>query len=128
MALPRAAVTEQDDRVADVQIGAARQRGDRGGVHRGCCRQVEVGQALHARELRLVDSPLASPFGAVVDLGREDLGQEGQVRQPVALGDVGQPGGLGPDRGEMQLPGGGADGGLGGVGDGGHELASSRVS
>jgi hypothetical protein len=76
-----------------------------------------------------MDPPLTTTLGPVVDLGGEHLGQEGQVGQPVALGDLAQADGLGPHRGQVQLPGCRADGGLGGgVGHRCHELASSRLS
>ena len=76
-----------------------------------------------------MDPALAPALGPLVDLGRQDLGQERQVGEVGALGDLAQAHGLGPHRGQVQLPGGGADGGLGGgVGHGSHELASSRVS
>ncbi len=77
----------------------------------------------------LVDAALTPVLSPVVDLGGEDLRQEGQVGESVALGDLGEPGGLRPHGRQVQLPGGGPDGGLGGgVGHGRHELASSRVS
>ena len=58
VALARAAVTEEDDGVAGVEVGAVGQRGDGGRVDRRRRRQVEVGQALHAGEASLVDPPL----------------------------------------------------------------------
>ena len=74
-------------------------------------------------EVWLVDTPLPSSLGPVVDLGGEDLGQEDQVGQTVTLGDLGQAGRLLPHGRQVQLPRRGPDGGLcGGVGQGCHEL------
>ena len=79
---------------------------------------VEVGEPFQARELGLVDAAGAAAFGAVVDLGGEDLGEEPQVGLAFPDGDLGQAGGFGADGGQVQFPGGGADRGLGGGVDG----------
>ena len=60
----------------------------------GAGRHVEVGQPLGAREAGLVDAPVPSTLGPVVDLGREHVGQVDQVRGPRAFGHFGQAFGL----------------------------------
>ena len=84
---------------------------------------VEVGQPLEAREAGFGDAAGAAPGGAVVELGGQDLGEVGQVGGVFPGGDLGQPGGLVADGGQLELAGGGADRGLGGgVGHGGHGM------
>jgi hypothetical protein len=63
---------------------------------------VELGQAFEAGELGLGDASGAAPFGAVIDLGGEHLGQEREMRLPFTDGDLGQAGGFGADGGQMQ--------------------------
>jgi hypothetical protein len=41
--------------------------------------EVELRQPLEAGELRLGDASGAAAFGAVIDLGGQDFGQEGQM-------------------------------------------------
>src|SRR5919197_712592 len=53
--------------------------------------------------------------GALVDLGGQHLGQEAAVGEPLAGGVVGDPWALGGDGGQVQLPAGDPDGGLGGL-------------
>ncbi len=89
----------------------------------------QLPEGIRDSEAGLMDAPFPSSLGTVVDLRRENLGQEGQIGEPVALGDLCQSDSLGPHRRKVQLAGCGPDGGLGGgVGHGRHELASSRVS
>jgi hypothetical protein len=65
--------------------------------------------------------PGAAAPGAIVQPGGEDLSQVAEVSVAFPGGDLGQPGGLGPDGGRLEFTGRGADGGLGGgAGDGGH--------
>jgi len=98
------------------------------GLMVGAALRSKSARRLVPREASFVDPPLAAPFDPLVDLGGEDLGQEGEVALLGALGDLGQAAGVAADDGEAQLPGGGPDGGgRGGVGHGGH-LASRRSS
>jgi hypothetical protein len=71
--------------------------GDGGGVDGRGGAQVEVGEAFDAGEASFGDAPLAAPFGALVDLGGEHLGQERHVAHLGALGDLGQAVGVGAD-------------------------------
>ena len=74
------------------------------------------------------DASLPAPFGAFVDFGGEDLGEEREVALLGSLRDLGEAGGVGAHDGQSQLAGGGADrGGGGGVGHLGH-WASRRSS
>ena len=71
-----------------------------------------------SRELGVVDAPGAAPFGAVVDLGGQDLGEVTQVGLAFPVGDLGEADRLGAHGGQMQFAGGGADRGLRGGIDG----------
>ena len=123
MGLAGAAVAEQHDRLAFVQVGARRQAGQLPGGQGGDRVGVEVGQPFEAREAGFGDAAGAAPGGAVIQLGGQDFGEVGQVGGVVPGGDLGQPGGLVADGGQAQLAGRGADGGLGGgVGHGGHGM------
>src|SRR6478736_1001802 len=60
----------------------------------------------------------AAPFGAVVDLGGQDLGQVPQVGVAFPVGELGQADRFGTHGGQVQLACRGADGGLrGGIDD-----------
>ena len=89
-----------------------------GGRDAGDGVEVEVGEAFQAGELGFVDAAGAASFGAVVDLGGEDLGQEPQVGLAFPLGDLGQAGRFGAHGGQVQFAGGRADRGLRGGIDG----------
>ena len=123
MGLAGAAVAEQHDRLAFVQVGACGQVCELAGGDGGDGVGVEVGQPLEAREPGFGDAPGAAPDGAVVELGGQDFGEVGQVGGAFPGGDLGQPGGLVADGGQLEVAGRGADGGLGGgVGHGGHGM------
>jgi hypothetical protein len=124
--LAGARVAEQAHRFALVEVVALGQGGD-GGRRHGRRREVEVAEALGAREAGFFEAPLPASFGPVVDLGGEDLGQVAQVARPGARGHLGQSGRLLAHGREVQLLGGGADGGQGSVVSG-HGAASSRSS
>ena len=81
----------------------------------GTASTLKSARRLIAGEPGFVDAPDAAAFAAVVDLGGEDLGEEPQVGLAFPHRDLGEPGGLGADGGQVQLAGGGADRGLGGV-------------
>ena len=74
--------------------------------------EVEVRESFEPGELGFVDAAGAAPFGAVVDLGGQHLGEEREVGLPFPEGDLGQAGGFGADGGQVQLAGRGADRGL----------------
>jgi hypothetical protein len=121
--LARAAVPEQDDRLAFVQVGTCGQVCELAGGDGGDCAGVEVGEPLEAGEAGFGDAAGAAPGGAVVEFGGEDLGEVGQVGGAFPGGDLGQPGSLVADGGQLELAGGDADRGLGGgVGHGGHGM------
>jgi hypothetical protein len=96
---------------------------------------VELRQPFQPWELRLVDAPGTTPFGAVVDLGGQHLGEVAQVGVAFPVGDLGETDSFGAHRRQVQLAGGGADrssrGGIDGprLAGGGHEsLPVSRSS
>jgi hypothetical protein len=121
-----AGVAEQDNWLAGVDPGAARDGGE-GCGDAGDDVGVEVSQPLDPREPRLGDAPGAAAAGAVVDLGGQDLGQVGQVGLVFPDGGLGEP--VGADGRQSQLAGGGADGGQGsGVGHGHRVLPDSSWS
>jgi len=121
--LAGAAVAEEHDRLAFVQVGARCQAGELSGSQGGNRVSVEVGQPFEAREAGFGDAAGAAPGGAVGELGGQDLGEVGQVGGVFPGGDLGQPGGLVADGGQLELAGRGADGGLGGgIGGGGHGM------
>jgi hypothetical protein len=70
---------------------------------------VEVGESFQSWELGVVDAAGAAAFAAVVDLGREHLGQVGQVRLPLAGRDLRQASGLRADGWQVQLASRGTD-------------------
>ena len=72
----------------------------------------EVREPLEPRELGVVDPAGAASFGAVIDLGGEDLGEVGQVSLAFPGGDLGQASGFGADGRQMQLTARCTDGGL----------------
>jgi hypothetical protein len=121
--LAGAAVSEQHDRLAFVQVGTGSKAGEEG---RGDGRDgvgAEVGEPLDPREAGFGDAAGAAPGGAVIELGGQDFGEVGQVGGVFPGGDLGQPGGLVADGGQLELAGGGADRGPGGgVGGGGHGM------
>jgi hypothetical protein len=87
-----------------------------GGRRDAWCRGgVELLQPLEPGEVGLQGAADAAALGALVDLGCQDLGQEAAVRQPFAGGVVGDPRVLGGDGGQVELPAGDPDGGLGGL-------------
>ncbi len=111
---------------AGLHVAAAGQGGDGGRVDGGGRPQVEIGQALHAREAGLGHPPLTAALRALVHFSRQDFGQEPQVGRLGTLGHLGQAGGVGAHHGQAQLPGGGPDGSQGGgVGHGHAEPSSS---
>src|SRR5581483_10838619 len=68
MALAGAAVAEEHDGLAGVEIRAGRQGGDGGGVHGWRFVEVEVGEPFDPREPRFGDPADAATFVAFVDL------------------------------------------------------------
>jgi hypothetical protein len=119
MGLAAAGVAEQHDRLAGVDPRPGGQRGE-GGRDAGDRVGVKVGEPLDPRELRFSDPAAA---GAVIDLRGEDLGQVGQMGLPFPDGDLGEPGGVGADGGQLELAGGRADRRQGsGVGDAAHRM------
>ena len=74
--------------------------------------EVELGEAFDAREAGFVDAALAAAFVAVVDLGGEDLGEEPEVGSCwVRCAISARRAASVRIDGEVQLAGGGADGG-----------------
>ncbi len=67
------------------------------------------------REPGLGDAPLPASGVALLDLGAEQLGEEGPVGQAVPGRRLGELGVLGPDGGQAQLPAGVVDGEAGGL-------------
>jgi hypothetical protein len=123
VSLAGAAVAEQHDRLACVQVGARGKPGELGGGDGGHGVGVEVREPLEPREARFGDAAGAAAAGTVVELGGQDLGEIGQVGVAFPDGDLGEPGGLVADGGQLQLAGRCADGGLrGGIGHGGHRV------
>jgi hypothetical protein len=101
--LAGAAVAEQHDRLAVVQVGAGGQAGEEGGGDGRDGVGAEVGQSLDAREAGFGDAAGAAPGGTVVELGGEDLGEVGQIGGVFPGGDLGQPGGLVADGGQLEV-------------------------
>ena len=129
MALAGPRVAQQDDRLAPFEIAARGQQRDGLGVDPRIGRHVEVSQTLDARKAGLGDPSAPAALGPFVDFGGQHVGQIAEMADPVALGRFSQAGRFGPDDREPQLPGGRPDGSHGGgVGDLGHELASSSSS
>ena len=116
--LAGAGVAEQHDGFAGVDVGAGGEVARVAGADGGGGVDVEVGEPFEAGEVGFVDAAGAAAFGAVVDLGGEDFGEVAEVGLAFPLGDLGEPGGFGADGGQVQLAGGGADGGLRGGVDG----------
>jgi hypothetical protein len=58
----------------------------------------------------LGDAPLAAAGVALLELGSEDLGEEGPVAEAVPDGGLGERAMLGSDGGQMQRPAGAVDG------------------
>ena len=85
MALAGAGIAEQHDRITGLEVVAAGERGDGRGVDGGGGVEVEVGEAFDAREPCFVDASLAAPFGALIDFGGEDVGEEREIRQLRSL-------------------------------------------
>jgi hypothetical protein len=110
VALARARVAQEDDRLPGRDPGQRLERGERGRRHGGGRGEVEVGEALGAREAGLGDAPLPATGVALLELGGEDLGEEGPVRQAVPGGGLGETGVLGPHGGQPQRPAGAIDG------------------
>jgi hypothetical protein len=100
VALARARVTQQHDRLSGVHIGTGGQGGDGGRVDRRSSREVKIGQAFQARETSFVHAPGPAASGPLVHLGRQDLGQERQVCRLGALGHLGHMGGVGAHHGQ----------------------------
>ena len=118
-----AAVAEQHDRLAVVHVGAGCEAGELAGGDGRDGAGVEVREPFEAREAGFGDAAGAAAAGAVVEFGGQDLGEVGQVAVAFPDGDLGEPGGLVADGGQLQLAGRCADGGLrGGVGHGGHRV------
>src|ERR1039458_702585 len=103
MGLPRAAVAEEDHRLAVVDPGALRQRGDRGLGDLRVLLEAEVLQALHQGKTR-VDQPSAfAAFSSLTDLGlqqRREIGGRGLL---VACRLLGERAEASPDGWELQL-------------------------
>ena len=118
MGLAGAGVTEQHDRFAGVHVVPGGEVAQGGGCDAGDGVDVELRQPFQPRELGVVDAPGAASFGAVVDLGGQDLGEVAQVGLAFPVGDLGQAGGFGADGRQVQLTCRGADGGLRGGIDG----------
>ena len=112
VALAGAGVAEQHDGFPGVEVVPGGELAEGGGLQGGDGVDVEVGEPFQAGELGVVDAAGPATFGAVVDLGGEDFGEVGQVGLAFPVGDLGQPGRLGPHGGQVQLTGGGADRGL----------------
>jgi hypothetical protein len=100
--LARTGVSKKDNRLAGVHVPTRGEVAQRRGADSGDGVDVEVGQAFEAGKLGLVDGPGAAPVTAVVDLRRQDLGEELQVGLVFAGGDLGQPGRFGADGGQVQ--------------------------
>ncbi len=79
MGFAGAGIAEQDDGVAGGDVAAGGEGGDRGGFDGGGSVEVEIGEAFDARELGFVDAAGSAAFGAGVDFGFEDLGEEPEV-------------------------------------------------
>ncbi len=141
--LAGAGVLEQHDGFAGVHVVPGGELAEGGGGDRGDGVDVELREPLEPGELGVGDAAGPAAFGAVVDLGGEDLSEVTEVGLPLPQRDVGQPGSFGADRGQVQLPGGradrrlrrGVDGARGTVpavagrrGGGGGSLPVSRVS
>ena len=90
VALAGATVAEQHHRLAGVDPGARLQRGQRGGLDGRCRGQVELTEALESWKARLGDAPLTASRLAILELGREHLGQVGAVAEPLAQRGLGQ--------------------------------------
>ena len=106
-----AAVAEQHHRLAVVQVGAGCEPGELARGDGGNGVGAEVRGPFQAREAGFGDAAGAAAAGAVVQLGGQDLGEIGQVGAAFPGSDLGQPGGLVADGGQLQLAGRGADGG-----------------
>src|SRR5262249_12406469 len=103
--LAGAAVPEQHDRLALVQVGARGQVRELAWGDGGDGVGAEGGEPLDAREAGVGDAAGSAPGGAVVELGGQDLSEVGQVGGVFPGGDLGQPGGLVADGGQPQLAG-----------------------
>jgi len=129
MALACATIAEQHDRLSLVEIRARRQEGHRLRLDRGRGGGVELGERLLTREVGIVDASLAATLGAVVGLGREHLGEIGEVAEARPLGGGGKALGLGTHRRKAQLASSRPDRGEGDdVGGIGRQLASRSSS
>ena len=102
MRLARAAVAEQDDRLAGADPVARREgrEGTRRDRRRGG--KIELGQALEPREAGLGDAPFPPPALPVVDLRRQELGEVRPVGDPVTGSGCRELVGLGTDRRQVQ--------------------------
>ena len=76
--------------------------------------EVEVGESFEAREVGFGDAAGAASVGAVVDLGGEHLGEVAEVGGRSRAAISASRAASVADGGQVQLAGGGADGGLGG--------------
>src|SRR5206468_5657442 len=97
--LAGAAVAEQHDRVAFVQVGTRGQVRELAGCDGGNGVGIEVGEAFEAGEAGFGDAAGAAPGGAVIPLGGEDFGEGGQGGGGFPGGGLGGAGGLGPGGG-----------------------------
>jgi len=120
-------VTEQHDWFAGVHVVTGGEVSQDGGCDAWDGVDVEVCQPFQSRELGVVDAAGTAPFGAVVDLGGEDLGGVAQVGLAFPVGDLGQADRFGAQRGQTQLACGGADRGLRGGPGGPKEKPGSGV-
>ena len=90
MRLAGAAVAEQHHGLAPLHPLAALERGEQRRVDRRRRRQVEVRQVLEPGEARLGGAALAAARLAVLELGREQLADVGEVAQAVAQRRLGE--------------------------------------
>jgi hypothetical protein len=87
--LAGAAVTEQHERLAGLDPGAASQRGQLGGRDAGHGIEVELAQPLEPREACFGDPAGAAALATFVDLSGEHLGEEPEVGVPFPHRDLG---------------------------------------
>ncbi len=102
-------IAQQHDRLAltDPVAGCESRQSPRSDRWRGA--QIELGEALDAREAGFGDPALPSPRLPVVDFGREQFGQIRPVGDPIADGRSGKLVGLRADGRQMQDAGGNVD-------------------
>ena len=93
--LAGAGVAEQNDRIAGADVAASGEGGDHSRFDGGGGVKVEVSEPFDAWELGVVDAAGSAAFGAGVDFGFEDLGEEPEVGQLGSLGVGGEPGCVG---------------------------------